>query len=177
MIERSAKLLLKYHECSREYILQLTGSERWMLPIINPVEVMCHGDFAPYNVTIIDNNPIGIIDFDTLHPGPVLWDIAYAIYRWIPFNGPQNPDHYYDLEEQIRKAKLFFDSYGLEINKRAEFPLVLIKRLQSLVDFMLKEAECGNEDFKLNIKEGHLQAYLHDIQYIKNNAERIKNEL
>ena len=37
-----------------------------MLPKQLPVEVMCHGDFAPYNITFVDGCVHGIIDFDTL---------------------------------------------------------------------------------------------------------------
>jgi aminoglycoside phosphotransferase (APT) family kinase protein len=66
--------------------------------LIDPIEVMCHGDFAPYNVTIVDGEAFGIIDFDTLHPGPKMWDIAYAVYRWVPFTNPANPDGCFSLE-------------------------------------------------------------------------------
>jgi len=175
VLKCSAELLYRYHEYSKEYIVKLTGNEQWMLTAVYPIEVMCHGDFAPYNVTIIENCPTGIIDFDTLHPGSILWDISYAIYRWVPFTSPKNPDHYDDLDEQIRKAKLFLDSYGVEINKRAELPQILINRLQSLVNFMRAEAKKGNEDFILNINEGHLKLYLDDIQYINDNLGRIKD--
>ncbi len=34
-------------------------------------------DFAPYNITFVDGCVHGIIDFDTLHPGPRIWDVAY----------------------------------------------------------------------------------------------------
>ena len=175
MIICSAKLLSKYHKYSQSYISKLMGEEKWMLPTIYPIEVMCHGDFAPYNVTIINDQAVGIIDFDTLHPGTAMWDIAYAIYRWVPFTSSKNPDHYDDLEEQIRKAKLFLDSYGIEADKRESLPQVLIERLQNLVNFMCSEADNGNEDFESNIKEGHLQLYLDDIQYIKDNEMKIKD--
>jgi len=112
-----------------------------------------------------------------LHPGSILWDVAYAIYRWVPFTSPQNPDYYDDLEEQIRKAKLFLDSYGVDPNQRAEIPQMIINRLQALVKFMQIKAEAGSKDFQLNIDEGHLQIYLDDIQYIENNADKIKNGL
>jgi len=75
-----AKLLRCYHDVGEKYMQRLTGEEVWMLPKHSPQEVMCHGDFAPYNLTFVDGSVHGIIDFDTLHPGPRLWDIAYAVY-------------------------------------------------------------------------------------------------
>ena len=62
---------------------------------------MCHGDFAPYNVVLKGEQAVGIIDFDTCHPGSRLWDISYALYRWSPFMHLKNPDRLGSLEEQI----------------------------------------------------------------------------
>ena len=173
MLISAAQLLLKFHNYSTKYISRLSNNENWMLPILSPIEVMCHGDFAPYNVTIVNNLAFGIIDFDTLHPGSRMWDIAYAIYRWIPFESPSNSDYCENLKEQIRKTKLFLDTYGLELEIRNSFVEVLIKRLEALVGFMTYEASNGNEDFKLNIEEGHLQKYLKDIEYLKENEKEI----
>lgn len=166
MIIRSAELLKKYHELGRKYIKELRGDEKWMLPKVDPVEVMCHGDFAPYNVTLIDEKPVGIIDFDTLHPGPVLWDVAYAVYRWIPFTSPENPDHYDDIDEQIRKVRVFMDAYDATSQEREALPKMMIKRLGALTDYMTAQADDGNEDFAKNLEDGHVKIYKNDINYI-----------
>ena len=175
MIILSAKLLKRYHEIGRNYIAKLCGNEEWMLPIVEPIEVMCHGDFAPYNVTLVSGKPTGIIDFDTLHPGPVLWDIAYAVYRWVPFTSPENPDHYDDIDEQIRKVKVFMDAYGATQQQREELPKMMVKRLKALTDYMTAQADDGNEDFAKNLEDGHVKIYLNDINYITNNERNIIN--
>ena len=163
MIISSAKLLRSFHEVSGRYIDQLTSKEEWMLPAINPIEVMCHGDFAPYNVTIMDGEAVGIIDFDTLHPGPRMWDISYAVYRWVPFT---NSYCNFSLDDQIRRAKLFLDTYGIQIEEREILPQMMADRLTNLVSYMNNQAEKGNEDFQKNIEEGHMDLYINDIQYI-----------
>jgi aminoglycoside phosphotransferase (APT) family kinase protein len=175
MIINAAKLLRRYHDISRDYLRELRGDEKWMLPIVKPAEVMCHGDFAPYNVTLIDGEPMGIIDFDTLHPGPALWDIAYAVYRFVPFTSPENPDHYDDLDEQIRKTKVFLDAYGATAAQREELPATMVKRLTALVEFMTAEADGGNRDFAKNLEDGHVTIYKNDINYIINNEKKIIN--
>lgn len=38
---------------------------------------------------------------------------------------------------------------------------------------MRSEANNGNKDFQLHIEKGHLQLYLNDIDYLKNNEEEI----
>jgi hypothetical protein len=175
MIIGAAKLLKRYHNISRDYINELRGDEKWMLLPVKPAEVMCHGDFAPYNVTLIDDTPMGIIDFDTLHPGPAIWDIAYAVYRWIPFTSPENPDHYDDLDEQIRKIKVFMDSYGANAGQRVDLPVIMIKRLTALIDYMTAEADNGNRDYAKNLEDGHVIIYINDINYIVNNERKIIN--
>ena len=168
-----AKLLRRYHDIGEKYIQKLTGEEVWMLPERSPVEVMCHGDFAPYNITFVDGHVHGIIDFDTLHPGPRIWDIVYAVYRWIPFVSPSNPDYFGNLDEQIRRLKLFADVYGLSKSEKEQLPFMMIERLETLVSYMRNEADAGNEDVQKNIADGHLKIYLDDIQYIRNCEKKI----
>lgn len=168
-----ARLLRRYHDIGAGYAQQLAGDEVWMLPKHSPIEVMCHGDFAPYNVTFVDGHVHGIIDFDTLHPGSRIWDIAYAVYRWIPFVSPKNPDYRYSLNEQIRRLKLFVDTYDLKDEERKQLPDKIVERIGSLVTFMRNEATSGNEDVQKNIDEGHVKLYLDDIQYIEEHRMEI----
>ena len=173
----AAKLLRRCHDAGEDYIKRLTGEEPWMLPAREPAEVMCHGDFAPYNVTFREGGVYGIIDFDTLHPGPRLWDLAYAVYRWVPFMAPSNPESREDLAGQLRRLKLFSDAYGLREAEKAQLPSGMIERLQSLVSYMREEAEAGNEDMRKNIEEGHVDLYLRDIAWIRENEAKIRDSL
>lgn len=171
----SAELLYRFHEFSKAYVKNLTGTEEWMLPARLPIEVMCHGDFAPYNITFADGHVSGIIDFDTTHPGPRLWDVSYAVYRWVPFMAPSNPESRESLTGQLRRMKLFSDRYGLTGNEKARLPGMMIERLQFLISYMIKEADSGNEDMEKNIEDGHIELYQTDIEYIKANGSVIQD--
>jgi hypothetical protein len=172
-----AKLLSKYHRYSEKYMDKINGNEKWMLRAREPMEVMCHGDFAPYNVTFIDDKPFGIIDFDTLHPGPKIWDVSYAVYRWAPLKNPKNPDSFKTFEAQVKRTKIFLDVYGFNIEDRNLLVDTLIIRLSSLVNFMKQEAENGNIDSQRNLDDGHHILYLDDIEYLKDNKELITNKI
>ena len=55
-------------------------------------EVICHNDFAPYNLMFEDGRLTGVIDLDLASPGPRVWDMAYTAYRFVPLTDPANPD-------------------------------------------------------------------------------------
>ncbi|PRO64510.1 aminoglycoside phosphotransferase family protein [Alkalicoccus urumqiensis] len=169
----AAELLTSFHSYSRKYLRFLPEKHTWMLPAVEPVEVMCHGDFAPYNVTIIQGRAAGIIDFDTLHPGSRMWDIAYAVYRWAPLKHPGHPDAFGTFEDQIRKTAMFMDAYGLEMDERRRLVPVLVHRLESLIRFMKKEADKGNHVFAGHLKDGHHLLYEKDIAYVKKQEQAI----
>lgn len=72
---------------------------------------------------------------------------------------------------------MFCDSYGATESEREQLADAMVQRLQALVFFMRSEAENGNESFVENIEQGHLQAYLNDIEYITENKQKIERTL
>lgn len=172
----AAQLLRAYHDASASFMSILQGNEVWMLPTREPAEVVCHGDYAPYNVVLQGNQAVAIIDFDTAHPAPRVWDIAYALYRWAPLTHPDNQDGFGSEQEKFERARLFCDVYGLDKANRVGLIAIVIERLQALVDFMLAEAARGNEVFQTNIADGHHLIYLNDIAYLKAHGKNFDTE-
>ena len=177
VLTEAAAWLRRYHELGAVYVGRLTGKERWMLPARTPAEVMCHGDFAPYNVTFAEKHLHGVFDFDTLHPGPRLWDFAYAAYRWVPFMAPSNPECREELSGQLRRLRVFADGYGLSADERARLPEAMSERLRSLIAYMREQAAGGDEDMRKNIAAGHLALYERDLAYSGENAAAIRAAL
>lgn len=88
VLDRAGQMLREYHDATAGFPLQ----GPWRLPAHEPAEVICHNDFAPYNLAFRDGLPVGAIDFDTASPGPRVWDLAYLAYRMVPLTAPTNPD-------------------------------------------------------------------------------------
>ncbi|MCE2596985.1 phosphotransferase [Motilimonas cestriensis] len=174
-LQSAAKFLRQFHDCSARWSEKGSQSD-WMLPVREPVEVICHGDYAPYNVAFKGEQVIGLFDFDTAHPGPRIWDLAYAIYCWAPFKTHPN-DAMGTLGEQISRARLFCQAYGLEHGQRVTLVDNMIERLTALVSFMQAQAEQGNRDFQQHIAAGHHLSYLHDIDYLTSNQNQITQGL
>lgn len=164
----AARLLRRLHDATAT----LPGAldDNWWLPVVEPVEVVCHGDFAPYNCVFAGGETVGIFDFDAAHPGPRRWDIAYALYRFAPLT-VSDEEGFGDLGEQARRARLFLDAYGCTQPERAAAMAAVAPRLQALVDFMRAAAGAGDATFARHIAEGHADGYLADIGYVAQHAQ------
>ncbi|MEV4556623.1 phosphotransferase [Kitasatospora sp. NPDC049285] len=168
----AARLLRAYHDATLGYT-----ADGWMLPAREPVEVVCHGDFAPHNCVLDGERVVGVIDFDTAHPGPRLWDVAYAVYRWAPTTAPGNADGFGTPVEQARRVREFCDAYGLDPADRAALVDAVADRLHALVDFMHAEAAAGNAAFASHLADGHHLMYLADAAYVRRERALFEAEL
>lgn len=157
----AARLLRSYHDATLGFSLE---NRRWMLASEEPQEVVCHGDFAPYNCVVVDGEVVGVFDFDTAHPGPRLADVGYAAYRWVPMVAPTNSVRLGDTAEQGRRLRLFCQSYGT--NDFASVVEYAQSTLRRLVDHMRSWAAAGNTSFAGHIADGHDLLYLDDIEYL-----------
>ena len=158
----AAQLLRRIHDASAGIApVRLTG---WQAPTRLPVEVVCHGDFAPYNCVFEDGKLAGVIDFDHAHPGPRLWDLAYALYRFAPLTATSNPEGFGEPGEQIRRAQLFCAAYGLE--DWSQVVTYVIARVQFMAERLLEGARLGDARMLANIAAGHLAIYQADAAYL-----------
>lgn len=163
----AAKLLREYHDATADLVLP--GG--WMIPDQEPAEVICHGDFAPYNCVLRGEEVVGLIDFDTAHPGPRLHDLGYAVYRFAPLTHPANEDGFGSIAEQAARAKLFCAAYGLtDPSGRAAVLESAADRLRDLVQLMRTQAAAGHEGFAGHVADGHDRLYLRDLAYLEANA-------
>ena len=89
VIDDAARWLRRFHDATLDF--ERAGRE-WMLPVREPAEVICHNDYAPYNMVFQEGRLTGVIDYETVGPGPRAWDLAYLAYRIVPLAAPGNPD-------------------------------------------------------------------------------------
>ena len=89
VLDRAAAMLRELHDATEGFD---RSGRTWALPEHEPAEVLCHNDFAPYNLAFRDGLPVGVIDFEAASPGPRAWDLAYLAYRLVPLAHPTNPD-------------------------------------------------------------------------------------
>ena len=138
-----------------------TAGAHWQLPSHQPAEVICHNDFAPYNMVFTDGRLTGVIDWDTASPGPRVWDLAYLAYRLVPLTDPANHDApATSLRERAHRLVLLCDAYGPDI-RPVDVLEVTVERLEELAAFTQARAEEGNPAL-----QSHVDLYRRDARWV-----------
>jgi thiamine kinase-like enzyme len=164
----AAQLLRRIHDATED--IAQTWRNGWQSPIQEPVEVICHGDFAPYNCVFDQGNLVGVFDFDNAHPGSREWDLAYALYRFVPITHPSNPENYGTVAEQCRRTRLFCAEYGLK--NRSQIMQSVKLRVEYMADYLRQGAANGDKRCQANIDAGHLKIYTTDHAYVVSHYEQ-----
>jgi len=147
----------------------------WQWPAQEPAEVICHNDFAPYNLMFEDGRLTGVIDLDLAAPGPRIRDIAYACYRFVPLTDPANPDAPHPgMAEQQRRTALFCATYGEKRITPAAVVLAAIAKLRELVDFIERSAAAGDPAQSAVLARGDAGIYERDIAYLEASAKHFE---
>ncbi len=158
-----AVLLRGLHDASADFPRR--PDDVWYLPPREPAEVICHGDAATYNCVFRDGVPVAFIDFDTAHPGPRVWDVAYTAYRFVPLHAPGSDEGTLPPPEQGRRFRLLADAYGLTPDERDALVRTVSDRLHALVRMMTERAAAGDAAFARHLADGHHRRYLADAAY------------
>ncbi|ONK13538.1 aminoglycoside phosphotransferase family protein [Streptomyces sp. MP131-18] len=121
-------------------------------------EIVCHGDFGPWNVVWREGRPVGLIDWDHARPAPARHDVAYALeyaapfrddaeaVRWLAHPGP--PD-------RPRRIAHFCAAYGLP---SADGMVDAVARAQrETTEVVRRLAAAGHEPQATWAAEGHLR--------------------
>lgn len=171
VLEETARLLRAYHEAVADFPISPDWPPLDGTP--EPLELICHNDFAVYNVIFQNERPIGIIDFDVAAPGPRIWDIAYTMYTFVPLSRHQMTetgepvlyDRITDQERIRRRIELFLTAYGKPDVKAALYETVLL-RIQALIATIQRKATEGDEAFQRMIEEGHVTHYERELDFL-----------
>lgn len=142
VLRAAAALLRRIHDASAP--LAPDSTLEWRAPRHEPAEVICHNDFATYNLLVQGDTLSGAIDFDYASPGPRIWDLSYLAYRIVPF-----ADDSPEAERLDRTARLdaLIDGYGADWSA-ADVVAVMAKRLDDLRAFTLERLnETGRAEF------------------------------
>jgi Phosphotransferase enzyme family len=153
-----AAFLRRYHNAVADY--QPPHESVWSSGPggCGPGEIVCHGDFGPWNGVWRDGSMVGLLDFDHARPASPLFDLAYALeyaapfrhdsecVRWLRYPGP--PD-------RSRRIEVFCDAYGVAV------PDDIVDRVAEQQRLVLQNCEAlgrrGIEPQATWVRDGYLE--------------------
>ncbi|WP_405798049.1 phosphotransferase enzyme family protein [Streptomyces sp. NBC_01506] len=156
-----ARLLRAYHDACAGFVPP-AGTE-WCTGVGAPAagQIVCHGDFAPWNTVWDGDRPVGILDWDFARPAARIHDVAYALEYVAPFRDDKECVRwlrYPEPPDRRRRLELFCDVYGLG---RADRPAsgmvdaVIAAQLDTAA--LVRQLACrGLEPQATWVAEGHL---------------------
>lgn len=114
-----AKLLKSYHDVVADYEPPADAEWAYSPNVLKPGEILCHGDFGPWNIAWDGDKPIGILDWDFVLPAKPTYDIFYALEYSAPFRDDDatlNWHHFSIVPDRKRRIQIFLEAYGADIS-------------------------------------------------------------
>lgn len=90
-------------------------------------EVICHGDFGPWNIVWRYGMPFAVIDFDNVYRGDPADDVAYALRMFVSYGFTAA-----EPAELVERTRVALDAYGADF----DVPLILER------EYELAEERC-----------------------------------
>ncbi len=100
-------------------------------------DVVCHGDFGPWNIVWRAGMPFAVIDFDNAYLGPAAEDVGYALRMFIGYGFADA-----EPEELVRRTRSALAAYGTEL----DVPAVLAR------EYDLAEERCLRNEWNRQLE-------------------------
>jgi Ser/Thr protein kinase RdoA (MazF antagonist) len=141
-------------------------------PIICDDTVFCHGDPGPWNFIWHDNEAVGLIDWDYVHPGPRVDDVAYALRWFAPLRSDQHATdwhHFPVVPDRRGRVHAFVAAYG----DLPDFDVVeaVTERIRSVIRLRRDLAERGIEPQRTWVADGAEDRDLQEISWIEEHQD------
>jgi len=117
-LRRWARFLRRYHDAVAGYRPR-PGAEWSSGPrACGAGEIICHGDFGPWNTVWQGHEVAGLIDWDMARPAAPIFDVAYALEYAAPFRDDQECIRwlrYPEPPDRRRRIEVFCEAYGMPV--------------------------------------------------------------
>lgn len=173
-----AHFLRRYHDATVSYIPPADALWQFVYPDHSQHEIICHGDVAPYNMIYQDSKPHALIDFDTAGPGPRLWDLAYAAYRFVPLSYAQDMQDLGLSDPLLQGSRLYLFCQEYELEQPYADVLDFVEhRLQAMCNWLSEGAAAGDLARQRLVNEGHLDYYRREIVSFQKHCPLLQRRL
>jgi hypothetical protein len=174
----AATLLRRYHDATLDFEQPDCAAWAYSYPDPERHEVVCHNDFAPYNLIYADGIPYAVVDFDLAGPGPRLRDVAYAAYWMAPLSFSSDDLAslaWADIRNGSHRCRLFCETYGLPVER------ALLDMVAEVLTFMGDERQMrrtvGLAAAARLKRDGHLAHWQREARSFRRCRSRLEDSL
>ncbi|MEQ4209162.1 aminoglycoside phosphotransferase family protein [Actinopolymorpha sp. B17G11] len=135
-----------------------------------PGEVVCHGDFGPWNIVWQGVQPVGLLDWEYANLASPRQDVAYALEYMVPFRDdaeclrwlryPEPPD-------RLRRLEIFAEAYGLASTEGLVDEVIAVQ--QAGLGTVQRLADEGHERQRELVAAGYLDELRDRIRWSEQN--------
>lgn len=166
-LESAARLLRAIHDAGADWTPP-RGAVWGAPPVAGGDTVFCHGDPGPWNFIWKDNEAIAVIDWDYLHPGPRLDDVAYALRWFAPLRSDVHAlewHHFPVVPDRRARVRTFVAAYG----DLPDFDVAgtVSERIRAVIRLRSDLADRGIEPQRSWVADGAEQRDLEEIAWIQ----------
>ena len=164
----AARLIRRYHDACRGFDPPVGAAWQVMAGAPAHGEIICHNDLAPFNTVYRNGVPRGLLDWDLAAPGPPVWDIAYAAWRFVPLYGePAVGGWSSDPTGRAARLRLLCDTYGLTAGERAGLVATIERRMRCSLDTLVEWGAAGVPGWaEMWRARTHADGMLRDLAYV-----------
>jgi aminoglycoside phosphotransferase (APT) family kinase protein len=162
-----AQLIRHYHDVAATFTP--SADAQWWDLAADPSgvhEVVCHNDFAPWNLVHGDDRWI-FIDWDLAAPGRRSWDLGWALLSFIPLT----PDRLLEDESIVRRLRVFMEAYGASVELEAALAAAAERGAHEAARIR-GQANQGEQPFVKLRDEGHARIWAGAAEHVMANATR-----
>lgn len=166
----AAELGRRYHDAVASFVPPPDASWQLMEGAPREHELICHNDLSPWNTVYRDELPVAFIDWDLAAPGTRVWDVAWAVYRYVPlFDDESCRRLAIPVQPRAPRVRLFCDAYGLRDRSRL-FDTVCA-RLDALVSTARTWGEAGRPGWREVWRDTRGRQWLAGRAYVAAHAD------
>jgi Phosphotransferase enzyme family len=111
-------------------------------------DVICHGDYGPWNLVWREGLPVAVIDFDNVHRGAAADDVAYALRMFVCYAFAEET-----REELVRRTHVALHAYGASFDVPA-----ILEREYDLAEERCRRNGWERQLARLPVERGWLEA-------------------
>lgn len=156
-LRRWGRFLRQYHDAIADYRPPPDSAWSSGTGTCLAGELMCHGDFGPWNGVWQGDDIVGLIDWDHARPASPLFDIAYGIEFTAPFRDDEECIRwlrYPDPPNRLERIEVFCDAYGTVVPD--DVIACVVDQQRAVLRTCEELGRRGIEPLATWIRDGHL---------------------